>query len=105
VYALGAPHPTCLKAFKTAVEVAVLTQVGARSWDRDYHDARLVADVAEGRGWIIDSQEDVHGYPQEKPTHREFNAGDCDLMTMMPLRPEVLDSAAKNRTLMVPTRE
>ena len=55
------------------VEIAVLNQVGARPWDRDYHDARLVADVAEGRGWIIDSQEDVHGYPKEKPTRRQFN--------------------------------
>jgi hypothetical protein len=87
------------------VEVAVLTQVGARPWDRDYHDARLVADVAEGRGWIIDSQEDVHGYLREKPTWRQFNPSDWDLATMQPRRPEVLDSAAKNQTLMVPTRE
>jgi pectate lyase len=87
------------------VEIAVLNQVGARPWDRDYHDARLVADVAEGRGWIIDSQEDVHGYPKEKPTQRQFKPSDWDLATMAPRRAEVLDSAAKNTTLMVPTHE
>jgi hypothetical protein len=87
------------------VEVAVLTHVGARPWDRDYHDARLVADVAEGRGWIIDSQEDVHGYPKEKLKSRQFNPADWDLQTMTPRNVAVLDNAAKNKTLMVPTSE
>jgi hypothetical protein len=36
----------------------------------------MVTDVAEGRGWIIDSQEDVHRYPKEMPTRREFNPKD-----------------------------
>ena len=95
--------PAGLKALPAdEVETAVLTHAGARPWDRDYHDARVVADVAEGRGWIIDSQEDVHGYLETKPTQRAFNAADWDLATMQPRRPELLDSAAKNKTLMVP---
>jgi pectate lyase len=87
------------------VETSVLSDVGARPWDRDYHDERLVADVAEGRGWIIDSQEDVHGYLAEKPTQRPFNPGDWDLDDMTPKNASVLDSSHKNQTLMVPSSE
>jgi hypothetical protein len=84
------------------VETALLMNVGARPWDRDYHDERLLADVAEGRGWIIDSQEDVHGYLAETPTQRPFNPDDWNLAYMTPKSPAVLDSSHKNQTLMVP---
>ncbi|HEY2783309.1 MAG TPA: hypothetical protein VGI90_21225 [Steroidobacteraceae bacterium] len=86
------------------VQVSVLTDVGARPWDRDYHDERLLADVAEGRGWIIDSQEDVHGYLPEKPTQRRFNPDDWNLIDMTPKSPSILDSVHKNQTLMVPSQ-
>ena len=86
------------------VEVSVLTHAGARPWDRDYHDARLVADAAEGRGWIIDSQEDVHGYLETRPTHREFKDVDWNLATMEPRRPALLDDSAKSQTLMEPSK-
>jgi hypothetical protein len=84
------------------VQKAVLAGVGARPWDRDYHDARLVADVAEGRGWIIDSEADVHGNLPQSPTHRAFNPADWNLDTMMPRSVGVLNSDAKSTTLMVP---
>ena len=80
-----------------AVEVqkSVLMNVGARPWDRDYDDVRLLADVAEGRGTIIDSEQALHGYPSPKPTARPFNEADWNLFDMTPRRPEVLDSSAK----------
>jgi hypothetical protein len=84
------------------VETTVLEDVGARPWDRDYDDERLVADVAEGRGWIIDSQQDLHGYPMEKPSARPFNPDDWNLDDMTPKSASVLDSSHKNSTLMVP---
>jgi pectate lyase len=84
------------------LETAVLNNAGARPWDRDYDDERLVADVAEGRGWIIDSQQDLHGYPAEKPSSRPFNPDDWNLADMTPKSPSVLDSSHKNSTLMVP---
>jgi pectate lyase len=84
------------------VQRVVLAGVGARPWDRDYHDARLVADVAEGRGWIIDSEADVHGNLPQTPTHRVFNPAQWNLDTMMPRSPDALSSDAKSRTLMVP---
>ena len=45
------------------VEEWVLKNAGARPWDRDAHDRRIISDVAEGRGKIIDSQAEVGGYP------------------------------------------
>jgi hypothetical protein len=66
------------------VEESVIANVGARPWDRDPIDARIVADTVEGRGEIIDSEEQVGGYPQYKPTRQPFNEKDWDLTTMTP---------------------
>jgi pectate lyase len=77
------------------VQKSVLMNAGARPWDRDYDDVRLLADVAEGRGTIIDSEQAIHGYPRQKPTSRPFNEADWNLNDMTPKRPEVLDSSAK----------
>lgn len=77
------------------VQKSVLHNAGARPWDRDYDDVRLLADVAEGRGTIIDSQDAIHGYPHPKMTYRAFNEADWNLDDMTPKRPEVLDSGAK----------
>jgi hypothetical protein len=79
------------------VQKSVLHNAGARPWDRDYDDVRLLADVAEGRGKIIDSETDIHGYPNPKPTSRPFNPDDWNLFDMTPKRPDVLDSGAKAR--------
>jgi pectate lyase len=45
------------------VEEWILKNAGARPRDRDAHDQRIVSDVAEGRGRIIDSETEVGGYP------------------------------------------
>lgn len=77
------------------VQQYVLSHAGARPWDRDYDDVRLIADVAEGRGRIIDSQDDIHGYPKQHETHRPFDPSKWDLRFMTPLDPSALDSGAK----------
>jgi pectate lyase len=69
------------------VQDAVIANAGARPWDRDDTDRRIVADVIEGRGEIIDSQEDVGGYPQMKETRQAFVPEDWNLDTMEPLKP------------------
>jgi hypothetical protein len=79
------------------VEEHVLTTVGARPWDRDAHDVRLLADVAESRGEIIDSEDQVGGYPVEKPTSRAFDASKWNLDDMTPKDPSVLDGSQKAR--------
>ena len=83
-----------------AVEVqrAVLSQVGARPWDRDMRDVLLIAEVAEGRGEIIDHEREVGGYPAVvEATRKPFNPDDWDLRFMTPLRDEVLDRPATRR--------
>jgi hypothetical protein len=69
------------------VEESVIRNAGARPWDRDPIDARIVADTVEGRGEIIDSEEQVGGYPQYKEVRQAFKEKDWDLATMTPRVP------------------
>jgi hypothetical protein len=66
------------------VETHVLRFAGARPWDRDAHDIRVIFDVVEGRGEIIDDERQVGGYPQVTPTRAPFVEADWDLATMEP---------------------
>lgn len=80
-----------------AVERWVLENAGARPWDRDAHDIRILADTAEGRGRIIDREDEVGGYPDLPATRRPFDPDDWDLETMAPKSPDVLDSSHAGR--------
>jgi hypothetical protein len=62
----------------------VIRNAGARPWDRDPIDARIVADTIEGRGEIIDSEEQVGGYPAYKETRQTFDEKEWDLANMTP---------------------
>lgn len=66
------------------VETHVLANVGARPWERDEHDIRVIFFVAEGRGEIIDDETEVGGYPQMKPTRAPFVEAEWNLDTMEP---------------------
>lgn len=66
------------------VQDAVILTAGARPWDRDSIDARIVADTIEGRGEILDSEEQVGGYPNYKETRQPFDPKAWDLATMTP---------------------
>ncbi len=66
------------------VETHVLRFAGARPWDRDAHDIRVIFDVAEGRGEIIDDEREVGGYPRVEPTRAPFVEAEWDLATMEP---------------------
>jgi hypothetical protein len=79
------------------VETHVLTHAGARPWDRDTDDVRVLADVAEGRGEIIDHEDETGGYPKHEMTTRKFDPALWDLATMRPKDISTLDNGAKAR--------
>jgi lysophospholipase L1-like esterase len=60
--------------------------VGARPWDRDAIDRHLLAELAAGRGRIIDSErENALGYPPAaEPTRRSFDPEAWNLDDMSP---------------------
>jgi hypothetical protein len=60
----------------------VLDTCGARPWERDPIDARIVADVRNGTGKIIDSEQEVGGYPVRPETRAAFVEAEWDLATM-----------------------
>jgi hypothetical protein len=67
------------------VQDAVIETAGATPWNRDLVDRRIVADVIEGRGEIIDSQEQVGGYPQYKEARKPFIESEWNLDVMEPI--------------------
>lgn len=63
--------PGGLKPLPAAAVVDdVLKNAGARPWDRDAVDQRILREFHERGGRIIDSQEEVGGYPGYAPTRR-----------------------------------
>lgn len=66
------------------VETHVLALAGARPWDRDAHDIRVLFFIAEGRGAIIDDESEVGGYGEAKPATAPFAEAEWNLETMEP---------------------
>ena len=66
------------------VETSVLASAGARPWDRDAEDIRVLFFVAEGRGEIIDDEKQVSAYPDYPMTRASFVEADWNLDTMEP---------------------
>lgn len=59
--------------------------VGARPWARDAIDFKLLSDVAESRGKIIDSElENAMGYPRYAVVRKPFDAAAWNLEDMSP---------------------
>ena len=71
----------------TEVQDAVIADVGATPWARDDIDRRILENTIEGRGHILDSQDEVRGYPKLEETRQAFVPADWDLGTMEPIKP------------------
>lgn len=56
--------------------------VGARPWDRDATDQRLLADLADGRGRIVDAEPPPGLPPVAPPTRKPFDPEAWHLDTM-----------------------
>jgi hypothetical protein len=66
------------------VETHLLANAGARPWDRDADDIRVLYFIAEGRGTIINDEKDWSAYPVQEITRAPFVEADWDLVTMEP---------------------
>lgn len=66
------------------LETHLLANAGARPWDRDALDIRVLFFIAEGRGAIIDDEREVGGYPTMQETRAPFVETDWNLDTMEP---------------------
>jgi hypothetical protein len=80
------PHlPPRLRVLPAAqLEDQILLSAGARPWDRDPVDFKLLSDVAEGRGRIPDSETESTGHPRHAAGQRAFDAALWDLADMRP---------------------
>ncbi len=75
--------PAGLTALPAAqVKEHVLKNAGARPWDRDDVDKRIVQAAVERKGKLIDSEQDVGGYPSAAPAQALFKPAEWNLETM-----------------------
>jgi hypothetical protein len=71
--------PTGLSALPAArVLESVMQNAGARPWDRDTNDTRIISDLKNRKGHVINSQEEVGGYPSISPVNRALNVPDTN---------------------------
>jgi hypothetical protein len=77
--------PASLKPVPSArLENLIYMSAGMRPWARDPVDFKIISDVAEGRGHIVDSEAQSSGYPAYAPTRRAFDPDQWNLADMSP---------------------
>lgn len=64
------------------VKERVLREAGARPWDRDAIDTRIVLEARNGTGRVINSEQEGGGYPSAPETRQPFDPAAWDLSTM-----------------------
>jgi len=64
------------------VKEQVLNNAGSRPWSRNNIDQRIIDQIKNGTNRIINSEQDVGGYPQTEPVFQKFNPGEWDMDTM-----------------------
>ncbi len=75
--------PDHLKALAVdKVRERVLANAGARPWDRDAIDRRIIEQARSGTGRVINSEQEVEGYPKPEPVRAPFVADEWNLETM-----------------------
>lgn len=61
----------------------ILENAGARPWNRDVVDLRIVEEVRQSKNRIIDSEDEVGGYPTSTATYRKFDPQKWDLNNLV----------------------
>lgn len=64
------------------VREAVLANAGARPWDRDAVDQRIIDQARNGTGRVINSETEADGYPLVKPVRSRFKPAQWNLETL-----------------------
>lgn len=67
---------------KEQLKEYLLENVGARPWNRDGIDTRIIREVKERINRVIDSENEVGGYPIYEPTYEEFNIEEWDMKNL-----------------------
>ena len=86
-----------------AVKSHVLANAGARPWDRDEVDRRIVREALSGHGRVIDSEQEVGGYPQVEPTYAAFDPQRWNLDDMTERKPRGQTSAQNRLRVVIET--
>jgi len=72
--------PTDLMPLPADEVVGYITgHVGARPKERDVVDKRIIQDFLDKKGQILDSQDEVGGYPTHKQTYRKLRIPEEDI--------------------------
>ena len=72
--------PTNLMPLPADEVVGYITgHVGARPKERDVVDKRIIQDFLDKKGQILDSQDEVGGYPKHKATYRKLDVPEEDI--------------------------
>ena len=76
--------PTDLMPLPADEVVGYITgHVGARPKERDVVDKRIIQDFLDKKGQILDSQDEVGGYPKHKATYRKLDVPEEDIDTWL----------------------
>jgi hypothetical protein len=76
--------PTDFKPLTAEEVVGYITEhVGARPKERDEVDKRIVQEFLDRKGKIIDSQEEVGGYPKHQSTYRKLDIPEDNIETWL----------------------
>ncbi|HKJ40986.1 MAG TPA: T9SS type A sorting domain-containing protein, partial [Sunxiuqinia sp.] len=92
----------------TEVKNYVVGHAGARPWDRDEVDQRLINELLTGTGQVIDYETEVGGYPTTTPMNAPFQAENWNMELMIQKHaglilttPVVGDTISQNTTFIV----
>ena len=72
--------------FRSQVKNQALQYAGARPWDRDQIDQRIIQEVKNKTNRIIDSEQEVGGYPETEATYQKFDEEEWDLSRMVKMK-------------------
>ena len=78
---------------------SIVQNVGARPWERDNIDSRIITETVNITGKIINSETEVEGLPTSQPVYSSFNESDWNTEYMVRLSPQIVIQEPTNGDL------